>query len=267
MVKHPILKYYGSKFRLAEWIISYFPAHRHYVEPFGGAANVLLVKEPSLLETYNDLNDKIVTFFRMLRCRPAELIEQIKLTPWARTEYLACLDETEDDSPIEIARRLYYRLLMSFSGQYNTCKGSWRRFNKGTKHLRPAEWLKNLHDASERLLRVQIENRDAFRLIRETDAPDTLFYLDPPYVFSTRTTSKAYSHEMTDGKHREFAELLYSLKGFVVLSGYPSAIYEELFEKKGWVRVDKAAKVLGGGTKIESLWLSPRTSRALDTIS
>lgn len=123
--------------------------------------------------------------------------------------------------------------------------------------------LDNLKAASERLLHVQVENRDALRLIKETDSDDTLFYLDPPYIFSTRTNSKAYSHEMTNDHHREFAELLYSLKGFVVLSGYPSVIYEELFESKGWVRVDKAAKVLGGATKIECLWLSPRTAAEL----
>lgn len=262
-VNHPVLKYYGSKFRLAQWIIEHFPAHKHYVEPFGGAANVLLVKEPSKLETFNDLNNGIVNFFRMLRCRPDELIEQINLTPWARTEYEYCLGEIDDDSPIEAARRVFWRLWMSFSGQYTTCRGSWRRQNKGRRQLRLDIRRENLIAASERLLPVQIENRDAFRLIRELDAPETLFYLDPPYVFSTRTTSKAYSHEMADEKHREFAELLHDLKGFVVLSGYPSAIYAELFESKDWVRIDKEAKVMGGATKIESLWLSPRTSEAL----
>lgn len=262
-VKHPVLKYYGSKFRLASWIISYFPAHRHYVEPFGGAANVLLVKEPSRLETYNDLNFAIVNFFRMLRNRPAELVEQIRLTPWSRSEYEYCLEETDDASPLELARKLFYRLTMSFSGQYNTAKGSWRRFNQGSKRLRPATLVENLHAAAERLLHIQIENRDAFRLILETDSPDTLFYLDPPYIFSTRTTRKAYSHEMNDDRHREFADLLYSLKGFVVLSGYPSAIYAELFESKGWQRASKAAQVLGGATKTECLWLNPKTTEAL----
>ncbi len=263
-VKNAVLKYYGSKFRLAEWIIGFFPKqHRHYVEPFGGGGSILLVKEPSGLETFNDLNDKIVTFFRMLRTRPDELIEQIRLTPWARTEYETALEEINDDDPLELARRLYYRLTMSISSQYHTCRGSWRRFNKGTKKMRPANYLENLRAASERLLQIQIENRDAFKLIRETDSVDTLFYLDPPYVFSTRTTSKAYSHEMADDKHREFAELLYSLKGFVVLSGYPSAIYTELFENKGWLRFDKEARVLGGSLKTECVWLSPRTAAAL----
>lgn len=262
-VNHPVLRYYGSKFRLAQWIISYFPEqHRHYVEPFGGAANVLLVKQPSAMETYNDLNQKIVNFFRVLREKPEELIEQLLLTPWARVEYEKCLEE-ENESDIESARRLYYRLMMSYSGQYNTCRGSFRRFNKGTKKLRPVNLEENLKAASQRLYDVQIENRDAFKLIKETDSADTLFYLDPPYVFSTRTTSKAYSHEMCDDAHREFAELLYNLQGFVVLSGYPSAIYEELFESKGWLRADREAKVLGGATKTESVWISPKTAAAL----
>lgn len=262
-VKHPVLKYYGSKFRLARWIITHFPAHHHYVEPFGGAANVLLVKEPSVLETYNDLNNHIVNFFRVLREQPNELIKQINLTPWARKEYEYCLDEIEEESPLEAARRLFFRLWMSFSGQYNTAKGSWRRHSHGRRRMRLDIKADNLIAASKRLIPVQIENRDAFRLIRELDSETTLFYLDPPYVFSTRTTSKAYSHEMTDGKHREFAELLYGLKGFVVLSGYPSAIYAELFESKGWIRIDKETQVLGGAKKTECLWLSPRTAKEL----
>lgn len=262
-VNHPVLKYYGSKFRLAQWIISYFPEHRHYVEPFGGAGNILLVKDPSVLETYNDLNDKLVNFFRSLRENPQELIEQIELTPWARKEYEYCLDETSDNSPIEMARRLFFRLQMSFSGQYNTDKGSWRRYTNGKRIFNPEQRRQTLIAASQRLLSVQIENRDAFKLIRELDSPETLFYLDPPYIFSTRTTSKAYSHEMDNNKHREFASILYELKGFVILSGYPSPIYEELFEKRGWIRIERIACVLGGAKKTEGLWLNPRTIESL----
>lgn len=262
-IKHPVLKYYGSKFRLAEWIISFFPKHIHYVEPFGGAANVLLIKEPSKMETYNDLNFQIFNFFRILREKPNELLQQIKLTPWARSEYEYCLDEVEIVNPIESARRLFFRIWMNFHGATKPSKGNWRRQKGNRKSLLASIRLDNLFQASERLQTVQLENRDALRLIREYDSPDTLFYLDPPYVFSTRTISKAYSHEMTNQNHKEFAELLYNVKGFVILSGYPSEIYEELFEAKGWKRVDKEAVVMGGGKKIESLWLSPRTFKAL----
>lgn len=262
-IKHPVLKYYGSKFRLAEWIISFFPPHKHYVEPFGGAANVLLCKDPSRLETFNDLNDDIVNFFRVLRENPQDLIEQIELTPWSRTEYVRCLQKIPHGSSVELARRLFFRLAMSFSGQYNTCRGSWRRHTNNKRLFNPETRRQSLIDASQRLLTVQIENRDALKLMLELDSEETLFYLDPPYVFSTRTTSKAYSHEMRDSDHRRFAELLYGLKGYVVLSGYPSAIYEELFEQKGWLKFERAARVLGGASKIEAVWLSPRTAADL----
>lgn len=262
-IKHPVLKYYGSKFRLAQWIIEHFPKHTHYVEPFGGGANVLLVKEPSRLETYNDLNDQIVNFFRVLREKPKELVHQINLTPWARAEYEYCLDEIEIASPLEMARRVFFRLWMSINSQYNTAKGSWRRQSHPKRSFNPETREETLFLAAKRLQFVQIEKRDAFKLIRELDLPDTLFYLDPPYIFSTRTVKKAYSHEMDNDKHREFAELLYGLKGFVILSGYPSAIYKELFESKGWLRVDKATTAMSGAARTECLWLSPRTVKAL----
>lgn len=262
-IKHPVLKYYGSKFRLAKWIIEHFPKHRHYVEPFGGGASVLLIKEPSRLETYNDLNDQIVNFFRVLRERPAELVHQVNLTPWARAEYEYCLDEIETDNPVEMACRLFFRLWMSIGSQFKTAKGSWRRYSCGKRAVNPTAREETLFEASKRLQLVQIEKRDAFKLIRELDTPETLFYLDPPYVPSTRIVKKAYSHEMDNDAHREFAELLYNVQGYVVLSGYPSEIYAELFEAKGWLRTDKETLAMSGAKRTECLWLSPRTAQAL----
>lgn len=266
-IKHPVLKYYGSKFRLAQWVIKHFPAHRHYVEPFGGAANVLLAKEPAKLETYNDLNNSLVNFFRVLRDQPEELIEKVKLTPYARSEFEYCMDEKPANDPIEMARRLFVHLWLSYNSMFVSTKGNWRRHKNGhrsvTKDINPT----NLFEASKRFLSVQIENRDAFKLMVEMDSPDTLFYLDPPYVSSTRVQQKSYSHEFTNDDHREFAEILYKLKGFVVLSGYPSEIYKELFEAKGWRRVDKESLTMGKTKRVECIWLSPRTSETLDLSS
>lgn len=260
-IKSPVLKYYGSKFRLAKWIISHFPKHRHYVEPFGGAANVLLVKEQSVLETYNDLNGDIVHFFRILRDRPNELIRSIRLTPWARQEYEACCQGDQIEDPVERSRRLFYRLWMSIQGGL-ACRSSFRRHNKGrrsvTRDIRP----RDLYAASKRLRNVVIENRDAFQLIAETDSPDTLFYLDPPYLAETRTASKVYSHEMSDEAHCKFIDLLKSLRGSVILSGYPSPLYKAKLESLGWNRVDKRAIVNNGGSRIESLWFSPTIQKA-----
>lgn len=257
MIKSPVLKYYGSKFRLAKWIIEHFPKHRHYVEPFGGGASVLLLKEPAILETYNDLNGDIVNFFRVLRECPEKLIQQLELTPWARSEYESCLDNSDAPDSVEAARRLYCRLWMSIHGGMVPSKAAFRRHKHRRRSVTKDSRPQHLFDAAQRLRSVVIENRDAFKLISETDSANTLFYLDPPYIGSTRTNKNMYSHEMTDEKHYEFAELLYNLKGFVVLSGYSSPLYFELFEKHGWTRIDKKTTVNGSAARIESLWLSP----------
>jgi DNA adenine methylase len=263
-VPHPVLKYYGSKFRIAKWIIEHFPKHRHYVEPFGGAANVLLVKERSKLETYNDLNNDLVNFFQILRDQPEELVEKIKLTPWARSEFEASFTDTENIDRLERAQRLFVRLWMSYNSTFVTSAGNWRRHTNGrrsvTNDIRP----ENLFEASKRFLKVQIERRDALRLMQEIDSADTLFYLDPPYVLSTRVQKKAYSYEMTNDDHRKFADVLHGLKGFVILSGYPSTVYKELFESRGWKRKDKRALTMNATERTESIWLSPATVAAIN---
>ncbi len=257
-IKSPALKYYGGKFRLANWIIQFFPKHIHYVEPFGGGASVLLQKEPSLLETYNDLDNNVVNFFRVLRHDAAELVRLIRLTPWARAEYESCLENS--GKPIEDARRFFVRLWMSLHAGTRTSKTAWRRgkgFKSPMKYLKP----ENLYTVAERLWNVQIENRDALKLIAEMDSPTTLFYLDPPYPGSTRSDKNRYTHELTDTNHRQLAELILQLKANVVLSGYQCQLYKELFEDNGWQRIDKSTLANGGIRRIESLWLSPNTSK------
>lgn len=260
-IKSPALKYYGSKFRLAAWIIGHFPKHRHYVEPFGGGASVLLLKHPSPLETYNDLDHSLVTFFRVLRDRPHELVAKLRLSPWSRSEFAVNCSTDNAIDDIERARRLYCRLWMSIEG--GLAKGSFRRHKNGRRNVTRDFRLGSLYRIARRFRRVVIEERNANQLIREMDSADTLYYLDPPYLASTRTAPKIYSHEMTDDAHREFIDLIRSLRGQVVLSGYPSPLYANLLENKGWRRVDKRAIVNNGGSRIESLWLSPSLTKNL----
>ena len=80
----PAIRYLGSKFLCAEWIISHFPPHRAYCEPCGGAAAVLLNKPRAELETYNDLDGGIVNFFRVVRDHAPELTRRLNLSPWSR---------------------------------------------------------------------------------------------------------------------------------------------------------------------------------------
>jgi DNA adenine methylase len=261
-------RYFGAKWSLADWIISYFPPHLNYLEPCGGSAAVLLQKPRSRLETFNDLDNNVVNFFRVLRDHPAELLRKIHYTPWARAEYEACFEPTDD--PIEQARRFYATLAMSFGGINNgdSHTSGWRNSTDYTKRSSPAFDMVNndLEAIAERLLGVQIENRDYREVITRLDNPDCLIYFDPPYVAETRTNKRQYRHEFEEADHIEAAALLNTCAGCVIVSGYPSPLYEELYEARGWRRVDRMTNTNSGGKRMESLWLNPRAARQQQTL-
>jgi DNA adenine methylase len=264
--KRPALRYYGGKWRLAPWIISHFPPHKNYVEPCGGAASVLLQKPRSPLETYNDLDGNVVNFFRVLRDRPDELIRKIKLTPWARDEYNLSLTLTDDET--ERARRFFCAAYMSFNGAtfYDGNTYGWRH-TTDVRGREPASYdLVNnaLDSVAQRLIGVQIENRDYADVVRRLDNDAALIYFDPPYVFETRNKTFWYGHDWAnDETHAAAADLLRTCAGYVVVSGYVCPLYADLYERHGWQRVDTVAQTNSGGNRVESLWLSPRTVDAL----
>lgn len=269
--KRPALRYYGGKWRISKWIISHFPDHECYVEPFGGAMSVLLRKKRSPLEVYNDIDGAVVNFFRVLRERPEELIRAIELTPWARSEYELSQERSDSPFPLEQARRFYASCWMGFGGGRARWRQGWRYQVRDGNLWKPSSIsfteTDHLYQVVERLRGVQIECRDAREVIRSCDAPTTLFYLDPPYLHSTRSKWKdIYAHEMDDMDHEELAELARSVEGMVVISGYPSGLYQCWYERHGWKRVETAART-GGMTmaqRIEALWLSPRVVDALE---
>lgn len=260
--KRPLLRYHGGKWRLAPWILQHLPAHRTYVEPFGGGASVLLQKPRSYAEVYNDLDGEAVNLFRVVRERGEELAQACELTPFARAEFADSYLPASD--PLEQARRTLVRSMMGFgsagsSGQqtgFRTYTGDNRR---GTPQR---DWMTHpeaVRAVVQRLRGVVIENRDAADVMRQHDGDQTLHYVDPPYVHSTRgmrARAPAYRHEMTDEQHRELAQVLYSLRGMVVVSGYRCDLYDELFA--GWQRIDAAAHADGARDRVESLWLSSR---------
>jgi DNA adenine methylase len=257
----PALRYYGGKFKIADWIISFFPEHIQYVEPCGGVASVLLRKEPAKLETFNDLDGRIVNFFQVLRDRPDELIRQIRLTPWARAEFERCQAPAAD--PLESARRWFVLCWQSISKP----GGSWRSMHNYLARPRSAPMdgieIDHLHIVAERFKRVQLEQRDALVVIRQYQGAETLIYFDPPYLGSTRVNKKYYAFEVDEPFHTAAAGLLLDARGSVVVSGYASQLYAELYEARGWVRRDKIAVTAGGTRRVESIWLSPRTVQAL----
>lgn len=264
-MKRPPLRYHGGKWVLAPWIIGHFPEHTCYVEPFGGGASVLLQKQPSNVEVYNDQWGAVVRFMRVLRERTDELAHAIRCTPFARDEYDVCREVARAEEPIEddveFARCFYGEAWMGgWTGIGLEKRTGWKRskFRDPTQSFRDVD---DLYEFADRLRRVQIDNRSAAEILAVFDGPDTLFYVDPPYVTSTRGVrwkGDDYVHALDDAGHVELLEQIKRLEGFVLLSGYDCELYRERLS--GWRRVEAAA-VRGNGTSAaESLWLSPRVS-------
>lgn len=253
---------------MAPWIISHFPEHRIYVEPFAGGANVLLRKERVYSEVINDLDGDVVNLFKVLRdpASAKDLTKALRLTPYAREEFDLACDRENCDDMTEKARRFMVRCWMSYSGRIQ--RGQGFRANTSRSYTTPAHDWANLPGyvaaVSERLRGVVIECRPALEVIAGyCDRPEALVYCDPPYVRSTRTSirwksEKAYTHEMSDDDHRAFAEAVKQIRAMVIVSGYRSDLYDELFE--GWTRIDQivsASGQQGSVSREESLWLSP----------
>lgn len=269
-MSRPALRYHGGKFRLAGWIQSFFPGHTCYVEPFGGAAGVLLQKARCYAEVYNDLDGMVVNFFRVLRdpVLRQRLIDAVIATPYARDEFTAAWDET--DEPIELARRLCIRAQMGFgsAGATKSCTGfriDTKREYGTAQHLW-AQYPATLATVGERFAGVLIENRPAVEVMSQHDAPETLHYVDPPYVHSTRTRPRTggYRHELTDGDHIDLLTTLKALKGYVVLSGYDTSLYNDLLP--GWSKYSTSARISafrGSETRNEVVWVNPRCGDAL----
>lgn len=258
IVKRPALRYHGGKWLLAPWILQNLPDHRIYVEPFGGAASVLLRKERSYAEVYNDKCGDVVNLFKVLRDRGDILKEKLYNTPYSRDEFLSAYEVVE--CPLEQARRMVIRSYMGFgSGGSGAHYKTGFRSNSNRSGSTPAHDWANFPGALDalisRLRGVVIENKDANALIKQHDSADTLFYVDPPYVLSTRNSGKVYPFELSDQDHIDLAVLLHSVEGRVVISGYRCALYDILYY--GWRRVDKVSKTNSNKRKMESLWISP----------
>ena len=271
----PAVRYHGGKWRLAPWIIEHLPPHRVYVEPFGGGASVLLRKPRSYAEIYNDLDSEMVNLFRVIRERGPELVTALQLTLFARDEFVAAWEPASD--PLEQARRTIIRSFMGFGSAAITRarlpdkpgRGALQKTGFRAKSNRSGttpghDWANYpgaLTQIIERMQGVVVENRDALLLMPQHDGAQTVFYVDPPYVQQTRDKGGDYRHEMTDQDHVALAGLLHSLSGMVVLSGYPSDLYHDLYV--GWLRIDVKALADGARGRTECLWLNEAAQRSV----
>ncbi|OXS35416.1 DNA adenine methylase [Streptomyces sp. XY006] len=265
-MKSPV-PYFGSKQRVAPWIVSLLPDHDHYVEPYAGGLSVLLAKPPSRMETVNDLDGELMTFWRVLRERPTELLRACALTPHGRAELAATFEPAADD--LELARRIWSRLAQGRSGTLRNT--GWRHYidPAGSATSMPGYmdgYVDRLAAAAERLHAVSLETLPALTLIGKYGAqPDVLLYVDPPYLGTTRPWSNYRIEMKTEGEHRELAAALADCRAAVVLSGYDSPLYAELYD--GWHRYTQQT-MTGNATsakaRTEVLWSNRPLGDQLD---
>lgn len=254
----PPAPYFGGKQTIAPWIVGLLPDHDHYVEPFCGGLSVLLAKPASKIETVNDLDGDLMTFWRVLRDQPADLMRACALTPHSRAELLAAREPADTD--LETARRVWVRLTQSQGGTLR--KAGWRLYINpdGTNISMPGNltaYVDRMAAVAERLHRVSLESMPALELIAKYGAqPKALLYVDPPYLGEARASGSRYRHEMkSPDEHRELAAALAGCRAAVLLSGYDSPLYDELYE--GWFRYAAATwtgNAKGSMARTEVVW-------------
>ncbi len=253
----PILKYPGAKWRIAPWIVSMFPPHLHYVEPYAGSAACFFTKAPARHEVLNDLNGSICTLFRVLRNRGEELAEAILLTPWCEEEYEKYERDWYHEDEVEHARRFLVRCWQAHGGTIYQVSG-WKH-NGLNGHAYPVRLWRQLPErllaTVDRLRDAEIRTQPAFDLIEYYNAPDVLLYVDPPYVLSTRAR-KYYPFEMTNEEHLQLLDALDAHMGMVVLSGYAHPLYDERLQH--WQRLTRPSVAEHGKQQTEVLWLNPQ---------
>lgn len=263
----PVLRWHGGKWLLARSILPYFPPHRVYTEAYGGAWSVGFQKPRSYAEIWNDLDDELWNLFRVLKdpARAQRLLELITITPFARAEFEQAYKRTRNQ--VEKARRLLVRSFMGHgsdgaSGIYRTGFRAASNRSGTTPAHDWANYPPALAQVIERLRGVVIERRPALQVMTRHDAPDTLHFVDPPYLASTRARANrrpdnggVYRHEMTEAEHVEMLAALQELSGMVVLCGYRSEIYDDILAD--WKRVEFRAFADGALERTEVLWISP----------
>lgn len=258
MKQRRILNYVGSKWSLADWIISHMPSHDIYLEPYFGSGAVFFNKLPSLTETINDIDGNVVNLFKIIREQPHELANLIKLTPYAREEYYSAYNNlSQDNSDLEQARLFLVRCWMARGGK-TAHRTGWRHNADGRTISALPDWHhvpESIVAIADRLLNVQIENMDAITLIQRYNKTNCLIYADPPYVLSTRT-NKHYANEMTLEEHRQMLLVLKEHDGYVLISGYEHPLYDEILQ--GWHKVNKSVMTDAAISKDEILYINPK---------
>lgn len=260
MEPRTVLKYPGSKWRIADWIIALMPPHKSYLEPFFGSGAVFFRKDPSRIETINDLDGEIVNLFRVIRDTPEALERAVALTPYSREEYEAAWGHhkaKDVGDPVELARLTLVRYWQTH-GSCSCYKAGWKNDRAGREYAYAVRYWDRLPAwiaaAVGRLKSAQIEQAPAIDVIRRFSDPGVLIYADPPYLLSTRK-QRQYNVELLDEtQHIDLLKTLLDHPGPVMLSGYDNELYNDML--RGWVKDSRPTRSEGGHSRIETLWMN-----------
>jgi len=244
-IKTPI-SYYGGKQSMLKYILPIIPPHEVYVETFFGGGAVFWAKEMVKVEIVNDYNGMVVNFYEQLKSNFEELKQAIDATPYSRDAYTKAMVVYKHPylfNPMVKAWAFWIGTIQGFNNQIE----SWRSCQPNIKHA-----LLNLNkktaltiDLSNRLELVQMENRDAVKLILSKDSPTTFFYNDPPYVGANQGHYGGYTQE----HFNQLLKTLSTIKGKFLLSSYPN---EELIQYRknfGWSSKDIDLNLTVSNTK------------------
>jgi len=262
----PVFQFYGGKLEMADWIISHFPPHHTFVDACGGSGAIILSKQPSPVEVYNDIDSGLVNFFRVVRNRPDELAAQLALMPYSRQEFNACRIKAgilEDGMARAVAYATVAR--QSSGGRWGQ---SWSRVIRHSRRGMASgnsRWLRlpeAVLAAAGRFQQVQIECLDVLECIRRYDTPATLFYIDPTYHPDV-VPPGGYRFALSRKDHEKLVDLLNSIEGKALLSGYANELYDSKLQYRQRVEKTVACRsnvnTTGGtasrATRTEVLWI------------
>jgi DNA adenine methylase len=238
------VQWYGGKGNMIAKLMRHVPkGGRPYCEPYMGAASLFFAREPAPFEALNDLDGDLVNLFRCLQDKETfeELKHRIRYTLYARADFGRAIEILKDESVNDTVQRawaFFVAINQGFGGVKPKNIGNWgRSFTPKSGCASNANsWmmrLSMLDDWHLRLLRAQIDSRDALEVIRYWDTPDAVFYVDPPYHHETRKDRQVYAVEQGHDHHAQLVETMLACKGAVVLSGYDHQVYSPLADA-GW---------------------------------
>jgi DNA adenine methylase len=254
------------------------PKHLHYVEPYGGGLAVLLNKDPfdprhqwgeksyeqGISEVVNDIHHPLQNFWDVMKYEPsfAEFQRILGATPFSEIEFQRAENDLFPTQYLDVqaAVAFFVRCRQSRAGGFRDFATLSRNRTRKLQNEQASAWwnaVDGLPAVHARLKRVVILCRDALDVIRQQDGPKTLFYLDPPYLHSTRASTGNYLHELSLEGHREMLDVIRACSGKVMLSGYHNDLYDGILQD--WNRHDFQIdnKAAGGKSKrimTESVW-------------